>query len=225
MNEKQNNDKSFSQGFVENWLFEMPVRTGKSPDVYSNLLMVLQLNQKAGHKITQLGNDTNKFIMPISDGQVIVGQEINGDPEFIIELKKYNKGYSVELVGKKQGVNINAVDFYSDLLKIFKTLIFSGDIISDQGAGIWKKLIANNYQIQAYDAHTSMSHRLTDPNEIDDKKYNNKNTRFVLSETLKESMGLWNDFELLRIKSLCHNMSTRQILFLDSLSIIKETNE
>jgi hypothetical protein len=205
----EQNNLNFRHTIMECWLFEMPLRTGRGNNNFNDLLNALQYNIDAGYEVQTLSNDIKQLI---ADDIIFVWSENNGNPEIIVELIKYQKGYAVVEVGKLQGSLISADTFYANLLKSYKTLIFSGDIISDQGAGIWKKLIANGYAIQAYDTETAKNKRLSVPSDIDIQLYNNTHTRFVLSENVKESMPLWNDFELLRIKASTHNMSPIEIL-------------
>ena len=206
---EQHYNSDFRNTISECWLFEMPLRTGRGNNNFDELLTALQYNIEAGYEVQTLSHDINQMI---TGDIVFVWSEDNGNPEIIAELIKYQKGYAVVEVGKLQGSSMSADTFYGNLLKSYKTLIFSGDIISDQGAGIWKKLIANGYSVQAYDTVTAKNRRLSVPADIDKHLYNNTHTRFVLSENVKESMPLWNDFELLRIKALTHNMSPIEIL-------------
>jgi hypothetical protein len=193
----------------ENWLFEMPERTGKGVDNFPILLTALKENIEAGFEITKLTVNINQLI---ANDIIFVWEEINNNPEIIIELNKFQSGYAVLDVGKLQGSPIRAESFYSDLLKIYKVLIFSGELLSDQGAGIWKKLIDNGHTVQAYDTTTANHFRITNSDELDDEKFNNRDVRFVLSENKKESMKLWNHFEILKIQSLTHNMTPIEIL-------------
>jgi hypothetical protein len=204
-------NRSYGQVIVDELLFEMPKRTGRSDDVYPDLLMALSANRGAGFNSSTFGTHDDEFIMKIDDNQIYVWREVNGSPQIIVQLKKYKTGYAVDYVGKLSGSTVDASEFYSDLLKTFKTLIFSGDIISDQGAGIWKKLMANHF-VSVYDTNTATSVKLTDPSDIDNPAYDNEHTRFVISESIKNRQVILNYFEMLRIMSLSHRLTPIQIL-------------
>lgn len=202
---------SFAQAIVEDWLFEMPVRRGTGNDSFVPLSIAITTNKDEGFVVTEFDKSKNQFMMDTGD-ILFVWQEVDGVPEIIVELEEFYNGFAVLEVGKMLGSQIDAADFYSDLLDKFKRLIFSGDSISDRGAGIWKKLMNSGRTVHVYDVETATSSKLNDPSEIDDTKYDNDHTRFVLSENSKTGILVWNKFETLRIQSIVFNTTTKELI-------------
>jgi hypothetical protein len=200
-------DKPYGQRFAEDWLFEMPVRRGQGNDSYEALIIALEANKSVGFPIEVVDRKKNQFMMRISDHDMFVWQELDNTPEIIIELEKHQSGYAVVDVGKRLGSAADAADFYSDLSRKFKRMIFSGDSISDRGANIWKKLIGLGHSINVYDTKTVTSKPITSPDEIDNPDYNNSHTRFVLSENKLESMTVWNKFHTLKTQAFCFGVT------------------
>ena len=62
----------------ENWLFEMPERTGKGVDNFPILLTALKENIEAGFEITKLTVNINQLI---ANDIIFVWEEINNNPE------------------------------------------------------------------------------------------------------------------------------------------------
>ena len=209
---ESDNDFSFGQRFVEDWLFEMPRRTGKSEDVFPELLMMLTANKQIGLEVENFGNSDHDFIMKIDDSQIIVWREIQDTPEFIIDLKKFNNGYAVNYVGKLKGSNVDAAVMYDKLAKTFKRVIFSGDTISVQGANVWKKLIDTGHRINVYDTNTSTNTPITSSADIDKIEYDNNHTRFVLTDSIRESAVVSHKFETLRIQSICFGTTPNELV-------------
>ena len=93
-------------------------------------------------------------------------------------------GLYVEITVKRPGSASFASDFYKMVLQDSNKLIFSGDVVSDQGFKIWKQLINSGSKLFVYNTDNALDRSTIDSEEdllkyfqgsIDFKKY-----RFVL---------------------------------------------
>lgn len=195
-------NKTFRDIFNEAWLFEMPRNTGiagHSP--YDDLLSAVTANLEDGIKPSTANDLTFLYI----DDQDIYCWF--GDFEIIANLTKFKKGLAINVVGKKPNATSYASDFYQQILQSTGSLLFSGDILSSQGFGIWANLLASGKSLMVYDPlNTNMYKKLNSIEElnqfygstVDYEKY-----RYVLSENVNVLLA---NFDLMRTYKLTFNL-------------------
>lgn len=122
-------------------------------------------------------------------------------------LHKFNKGYSVGLIGKFKRSPIYASDFYTAILHKLKTnLLFSGDMVNDDSLKIWSRLLMDGKNIFVYDPTNSKKFkRLSSPIELYDFLGDEdfKKFRYVLTN---ESHLIESNFIINRAYSLTFNL-------------------
>ena len=141
--------------------------------------------------------------------QITYWVEKNDTIDIITQFEKTPNGLFVELTGKRPGADIYASNFYEMVLADSNRLIFSGDILSDQGFGIWNRLFADGRKLFVYDS-TNISIFQTLDSEEELKKYignipDYKRYRFVLSESTKHHSYVKTSFDLMRTYNLTFN--------------------
>lgn len=204
------NSKSYLQRFDESWIFEMPQGTGKSGhNPYPELLLVVKSNIDNGATPENLGNGLFRLIIDHDD--VYFWIENSGQIEIIARLSQFTKGLAIELIGKKPGANAYASDFYKSILKsIPGSLLFSGNLLSDEGLFVWSRLLNSGVTIMVYDpANTQSFQNIADSDEL--KKFigsteNYQQYRFVLSANKQIHETVKSEFELLRAYKLTFNI-------------------
>lgn len=200
--------KTFKTSFNEYWLFESPMASGHSAhNPYEDLVYAIKENIKNGQQIINVSAVLKKLVV---NSSVIYWIEHNNIIDIVTEFKKVPDGLYVEISGKRQGSPIYASDFYKMVLQDSSRLIFSGDVMSDQGFGIWKQLINSGSKLFVYNTDNALDRTTVDSEEdllkyfqgsVDYKKY-----RFVLSESLKEHTVVKTSFDLLRTYILTHGV-------------------
>ena len=200
--------KTFKTSFNEYWLFESPMASGHSAhNPYEDLVYAIKENIKNGQQIINVSAVLKKLVV---NSSVIYWIEHNNIIDIVTEFKKVPDGLYVEISGKRQGSPIYASDFYKMVLQDSSRLIFSGDVISDQGFGIWKQLINSGSKLFVYNTDNALDRTTVDSEEdllkyfqgsVDYKKY-----RFVVSESLKEHTVVKTSFDLLRTYILTHGV-------------------
>jgi hypothetical protein len=195
---------SFPDRFRREWLFEAPVYTGPSThDTFPDMLLALRTNLAAGNKSVDLGNGLKKLDL---GNQVTYWLEKNQKINIITQFEKTPNGLYVELTGKRHGADIYASDFYVMISQLTRRLIFSGELLSSEGHGIWKHLldsgkglfvynIQNPAEYQTIDSEQDLLNYLGTAEEM--KKY-----RFVLSESQQHHSYVVTSFDLLKTHNL-----------------------
>ena len=199
---------TFKTSFNEYWLFESPMSTGHSAhNPYEDLIYIIEENVKNGQQIIDISSSLKKIII---NDSVIYWIENNNVTDIVTEFRKVPSGLYVEVTGKRPGSTTFASDFYKMVLQDSGKLIFSGDVLSDQGVGIWKQLLKHGNKIFVYNTDNALDRQTINSEEdllryfrgsVDYKKY-----RFVLSSTLKEHTSVTTSFDLLRTYILTHGV-------------------
>jgi hypothetical protein len=195
---------SYHARFNREWLFETPMATGASHNnPYHELLTALQYNIEGGNEPTSISDNLMK--LEFGD-QVTYWFNQNGTIGIITQFEKTPNGLFIELTGKRPGAHIYASEFYELILNDANRLIFSGDMLSDQGFGIWHRLFADGKKLFAYDSTNPLKFQTID-SEADLKKYissqpDYKKYRYVLSESIKQHTYVQTSFDLLRTYNL-----------------------
>ena len=199
---------TFKTSFNEYWLFESPMATGHSVhNPYDDLVYAIKENVQNGQQIINVSPLLKKLVL---NNLVIYWIENNNIIDIVAEFKKVPNGLYVEVIGKRQGSSTYACDFYKMVLQDSGKLIFSGDVLSDQGFGIWKQLINSGSKLFVYNTDNALDRATVESEEellkyfqgsVDYKKY-----RFVLSDSLKEHTAVKTSFELLRTYILTHGV-------------------
>ena len=199
-------DKTYREIFNESWLFELPRDTGfSSNNPYDELLLVINSNIKNGFNVSQNGDI---YFLNVDAHDIYCWI---GDFEIITSLSKFKKGLAMNLVSKKPGSSIHASDFYQKILDASNSdLLFSGDLLSSQGLGIWKNLLAAGRTLMVYDPTNANTYQKL--NTVDDLRnfYGSTNDyekyRYVLSENNKKQALIYSNFELMRAYKLTFNI-------------------
>lgn len=199
-----NSVSSYHDRFKREWLFESPIITGPSShDPYPDLVNAIKTNIDAGNIPDESANGLKKLEL---GNQITYWIEQHGVVEIITQFEKTAHGLFVEITGKRKGSTIYASKFYEMILADAGRLIFSGDLISDEGFGIWRRLFKDGKKLFVYNMSNIDQHQTID-NEDDLQKYlNNKNYRFVLSESVKQHSTVTTSFNLLRTYNLTFNL-------------------
>jgi hypothetical protein len=197
-------NKTFSDNFNDKWLFESPMATGPaSHNPYDDLAYAVKINIENGNTPVNLNNSLKKLN---TNDDVFYWVETKGKIDIISQMQEKQAWLFVELTGKSKDSMIYASDFYEMILKDAKRLIFSGNMLSDEGLGIWKQLLKHGKNIFLYDTSNPLNRESIDTEEdlikfmgssIDYKKY-----RYVLSESIKEHTSTITSFNLLRTYNL-----------------------
>lgn len=196
--------KTFKESFNKTWLFETPMSTGVSgTNPYNDLMATIKSNIEAGHAPVELANGLKKL-----DTGVDIFYWI--DDEIVSEFKQMPAGLFIELTGKRPGSAVYASKFYEMILSDAKRIIFSGDILSDEGFGIWKQLFNKGKKLFVYNTDNAFD-RATIDSEEDLKKYFGntpefRKYRYVLSENIKQHSPVSTSFDLLRTYYLTFNL-------------------
>lgn len=188
--------------FVETWLNEMPMGLG-SFETYDALEYTIKDFLK--HKIepVKTGNlykidAGNKLFYWFGTSSVI---------DLATELHVKPEGLVVSLTGKNprlKGKPPFASDLYASILKDSDDNIklMSDDQLSDEGFGIWKKLIAKGFKISVYDikepgksfqsfANSAELDKFFRSDDSDFRRY-----RYVLSENVMSYVSMRASFRL-----------------------------
>lgn len=195
---------SYHNRFKREWLFESPINTGPSGhDPYPDLVNSIRANINSGNIPIESNNGLKKLEI---GNQITYWIEKDNIIEIIAQFEKTTQGLFVELTGKRKGSTIYASKFYEMVLADAGRLIFSGDIISDEGAGIWHRLFQDGKKLFVYDMSNINYHQTIDREEDLQKYMNDKKYRFVLSESLKQHTLVITAFDLLRTYNLTFNL-------------------
>lgn len=195
---------SFHDRFTREWLFESPLSTGHSAyNPYPDLLAAIQTNVRSGNTPRDIGNGLRKLE---ANNQATYWLDNGESVEIIAQFEKAENGLYVELVGKRPGSSVYASDFYEMVLLDSGRLIFSGDLISDQGLGIWKQLLKNGRKLFVYDTSDPSNNKTLDDEEELESYTNDRRYRFVLSESVKQHSIVTTSFDLLRTYNLTFNL-------------------
>lgn len=199
---------TFNTMFNEGWLYEAPMNTGYSAhNPYEDLCNSIKANIDLGYQpITVSGNLKSLT----TDDAIIYWVESNNAVDIACQFLIKPNGLFVQVTGKRQGSNIYASDFYKMILKDAGKLIFSGDMISSQGFGIWKRLLDSGNKLFIFNTDNALD-RATIETEEDLLRYfqgstDYKKYRFVLSESAKEHFSVTSRFDLLRTYFLTHGI-------------------
>lgn len=198
---------SYHDRFKKEWLFESPLSTGPSGhDPYNDLVMAIKTNIQSGNIPDDIGNGLKKLEMVT---QVTYWLEHNNTVEIIAQFEKKANGLYVELIGKRAGSAVYASNFYEMILSNAGRLIFSGDILSDQGLGIWKQLFKDGKKLFVYDMSDTNNNKTIDSEQELQSYMNDEKYRFVLSESLKQHSLVTTSFDLLRTYNLTFNLGDK----------------
>ncbi len=175
---------SFYDNFKSTWLFESPMYTRSSGyNTYDDLVYGLKLN--IDHGVTPVSVGDHLMTLPLDDHSLFCWHGNEEIINIICILHKFNKGYSIGLVGKSNKSPIYASDFYELILnKLDTDLLFSGDILNDDSIKIWDRLLSNGKNIFVYDPTNSKNFKkLSSPVELKDFLGNEdfKKFRYVLT--------------------------------------------
>jgi hypothetical protein len=156
------------------------------------------MNIENGYDKEEMGNGLNKLK---TDDDIFYWIEKNGTIEIVTQMHETRSGLYIELTGKLKSSSAHASDFYQMILQSAKRLIFSGDTLSNEGFGIWKRLIDDGKKLFVYDTNNP-ENRSTISSEEDLNKFlgntqNYKKYRYVLSESKKEHSSTLSSFDLL----------------------------
>lgn len=195
---------NFSDCFYKKWLFETPMLTGPSShNPYDDLIYAAKSNIESGFDVVKPSNRLNKLI---TTDDIFYWVETDNQIDIISQLQSTQSGLFIELTGKRPGATIYASKFYELILNDAKRLIFSGNILSTEGFGIWKHMLAHGKKLFVYDTKNPLN-RDTIHSEEELKKFvgntdNYKQYRYVLSESIKEHTSTVISFDLLRTYTL-----------------------
>jgi hypothetical protein len=199
---------SYHNRFKREWLFEAPMSTGPSAhNPYDDLVSAVNNNIEAGNTPVTLANSLKKLVI---GNQVTYWLEHDNTVDIITQFEQKANGLFVELTGKRPGANIYASDFYQMVLNDAKQLIFSGDVLSDQGFGIWNKLFASGRKLFVYNtSNTDQSQTINSVADLENYLSNSPEFtkyRFVLSESAKQHSYVQTSFDLLKTYNLTFNL-------------------
>ena len=194
---------SYHDRFRREWLFETPLSTGPAGhNPSSDLVMAVRANIQSGNELVDVGNGLKKLEI---GGQVTYWLESEGLIEIIAQFEKKSLGLYVELFGKLKVSMVYASKFYEMVLADAGSLIFSGDIMSDQGLGIWRHLFRDGKKLFVYDTSNSTQYKTIDDEDELQSYMNDKKYRFVLSESAKQHTQVTTSFDLLNTYNLTFN--------------------
>jgi len=174
--------------FVKSWLTESPEGIGFT-DLSHTIDYVINDYVKDGSKIIDLGNNLKKI-----DGDRIVfyWYEINNEIILGAEFSKKPECLIVNAIGKKnKGHPPYASDLYNAVLadQNKSIRIMSDQQLSNEGLGIWKRLLNQGHKISVYDS-AQPGKSFTDITSEDElmKYFNHDNSdfrkyQFVISES------------------------------------------
>lgn len=197
-------DNTFSDNFTAKWLFESPILTGPaSHNPYNDLVYAVKSNIENGYNAIKLNQNLNKLV---TDDDIFYWVETDGKVDIISQLNSIQGGLFIELTGKNNTSAIYASEFYEMILTDAKRLIFSGNVLSTEGFGIWKQLLAHGKKLFVYDVNNPLN-RETIKDEEELKKFigvtaDYKRYRYVLSESIKEHSSTVTSFDLLHTYKL-----------------------
>lgn len=197
-------NKTFSDSFNAKWLFDSPMLTGPSVhNPYDDLVYAVKTNIESGHAVVNLNHSLKKLT---TNDDIFYWIEINDKIDIISQLQSTPSGLFIELTGKNNSGTVYASEFYELILTDAKRLIFSGNVLSTEGFGIWKQLLAHGKKLFVYDTNNPLN-RETINSEQELKKFiggttDYKQYRYVLSESIKEHSSTVTSFDLLRTYNL-----------------------
>jgi len=199
---------SYHDRFEREWLFETPLLTGPSGhDPYNDLVTAIRINIQSGNTPDDVGNGLKKLEM---GSQATYWLEHNSTVEIIAQFEKKANGLYVELIGSREGSAGYASEFYEMILLDVGRLIFSGDMLSNQGFGIWKQLFKDGKKLFVYDMSNSRNNKTIDSEQELQSYMNDKKYRFVLSESAKQHSLVTTSFDLLRTYNLTFNLGVEE---------------
>lgn len=197
------NDITGRTDFVETWLTEMPQGLGSFP-TFDQVEYAITDRIKFGSPVIDVSKNTKKIVgqqvmyywVESSVGEIILGIELQIKPQGLVVTVT---GKNPKYIGKPP----YASDLYSLILKDSGKSIrlVSDDSLSDEGYGIWKRLLQQGHHISVYD-RAAPGKSFTTLNSIQDMdryfgNHNNDFRRFqyVLSqagEVLAETRSYFN---------------------------------
>jgi hypothetical protein len=199
---------NYTETFKNKWLFESPMSTGPSAhNPYGDLVSAITSNINSGHNPVVLQNGLKKLD---TGTDIFYWVEKNDTIEIATQVEKIPTGLYIELTGKKPSGTVFASDLYDMILNDAGRLLFSGNILSDEGINVWKRLFDNGRKIYAYD--TKNHNNKFDINSKDDfKKFigdtpDYKKYRYALSENTKNHIAVVTSFDLMRTYNLTFNL-------------------
>lgn len=182
------------QCFYESWIRESSQRVGSRNDFNGLLYSVKEYSEYYPEKrITDL-------IYYIEGGETIyVYHKIKDNIIAIVEFNKNLQNLSVRATAKKDEYKGKAPyisDLYLAALSIAnnKSIKFTSDtLMTDEGFGVWNRLLSNGHEISVYDINNpgisiKTSHK-TELQQYFGDSPNMANYRFILSENVQ----LWAD--------------------------------
>ena len=199
---------SYHDRFRREWLFETPLSTGASGhNPYNDLVTAIRTNIQSGNNPDDVGNGLKKLEM---GSQATYWLENDNAVEIIAQFEKKANGLYVELIGKRAESAEYASKFYEMVLSDAGRLIFSGDVLSDPGLGIWKQLFRDGKKLFVYDMSNSRNNKTIDSEQELQLYMNDKKYRFVLSESAKQHSLVTTSFNLLRTYNLTFNLGAAE---------------
>ena len=197
-------NNTFSDTFNKKWLFETPMITGSSShNPYADLVYAVKTKIESGYESEKLQHGLNKLI---TNDDIFYWVETDNHIAIISQLQSTPSGLFIELTGKRTDATIYASEFYELILNDEKRLIFSGNVLSNEGFSIWKHLLAHGKKLFVYDTDNPLNRATINSeeelNRFDGDTSDYKRYRYVLSETIKEHNSTISSFDLLRTYNL-----------------------
>lgn len=194
--------------FNETWLMEMPKRIS-STEMFSSIEQNIKELINSGNTLLSLGNNLYKME---SNDSIFYWYQNDKDIILACELYKRSQGLIMQGVGKNEkykGQPPTTIDLYDAILNDSNRSIrlLSDNLMTDQGANIWKRLFRMGHKISVYDEERPGQTFKTINSETDFDQYfgTDKNLaryQFVLSEN-KNLGECRNYFNTRRMYELC----------------------
>jgi hypothetical protein len=200
---------NYTETFKNKWLFESTMLTGPSAhNPYDDLVSAITSNVNSGHEPVTLQNGLKKLD---TGTDIFYWVEKNNTTEIATQVEKVSTGLYIELTGKKPGGIIFASELYNMILNDAGRLLFSGNILSDEGINIWKRLFNNGRKIYVYDTK-NYNDKFDINSEADFKKFigdtpDYQKYRYALSENIKNHTAVVTSFDLMRTYNLTFNLT------------------
>lgn len=207
---EEQKDLTYIQRFNESWIFEMPRSTGPSGhNPFLDLKSAIESNLSLGYQEEKLGNNLSR--LTIDPSEIYYWATVKDEMKIAARLSNFKKGLAIELVGKNTGSDIFASDFYQTILKTIPgSLLFGGNLLSDEGFAVWEKLLNTENTIMVYDpTNTKNFQKVNTAEQLknflgstpDYEKY-----RYVLSNNTNIQEAVFSEFNLLRAYKLTFNI-------------------
>jgi len=196
---------STSDELYETFLFESPRHVSSNPQNYEILSRYIKeipndQIQNVGQGYKKFDDNTNVFYWYENAGEILLAVQFSKKPKALV----------VNTVAKHPGATLKspfASDLYAHVLKDYGTFVIQSDeMLSDQGFGIWKNLLAKGHKISVIDYTDDLPPVSVTSIEELEKYFGNDPTlskyRYIVSENaLKENTCKYL-FEIFYIKEI-----------------------